>query len=1187
MAKREFTQEQLSAINTRNKTLLVSAAAGSGKTATLTERIIRSLLDEKNPQDISEMLIVTFTNAAVKELRERISAALKDALSRHRENERLARQLNLLPLARICTIDSFCAEIVRSNAEHLGITPGYRIADTAEVKLLTKEILSTFIEGIYRGGFPEVATPEEFEALCDSLAGVKTDSSLEEIFALLYENTKSLEEGVKIWHKFAKEYDTGHTFEDNRYVKYAIERTKSIAAHYKALFEKQLQELAPDVNSTPVLNALSYACNIEKAKTYEDVSKTLNEKLAAMPRGSSQIPALSPHILAREEMKAELKKCSEKFFSYTKDEWLSHLAQLGNRISTLARFFEKFDFLYFKEKQQRGVLEYSDVERLAYECLYDNGEINDLALSMKKRFSAVYIDEYQDVNSLQNKIFEALSRADNRFMVGDIKQSIYGFRNAKPEIFAELKGIYPPLSDSKGSSAASIFMSKNFRCDRGIIDLTNEIFDKMFTITAESIGYVPEDRLIFAKVYEGEAPEYRAPKICLFDKSDYNKQRFGTEDYNLFSPKWTAEKIKELLSSGEKLNDGSLISPKDIAIILRKGAGRAKLYAKALEELGINVTLPEDKDFFLNSEVLLATALLNSIDNPRKDIYLSAVMLSPLFDFSADELVCIRNGKKKVSLWESLLLYIEENPEFQKGKSFVNFINKTRQIAEGMKVAELIFRIYNETDMLNLANTPDARENLLLLYDYARKFEATSYEGLYSFINYINSVIDSNTKFSKRDSGAQEDAVSVITAHKSKGLEFPVVFVCDVGLPLISEIDKRVKVAYSEEFGIGMKLRLKDKLALVESPVHASIIDYNSKKILEEELRVYYVALTRARERLFISGVVPSSDTDEFLIKSNLHRKVISPHTLRQMKTFVDILTLCLPDYDFFEEEDSLNGHLNINEYALPEDLAEKEKKDYSGFSNELILRLNHSYAEEELTNLPQKLSISKLYPSILDREDEEERLTIDAHPLILSNQQREESPVILPEFISPARSDLSRKMGIATHNFLQFFDIDKLDVNSVREELNRLTADKFISEENAKLVRINEILAFAKSTLLSEMKNSKKLLREFRFNVTLDAARFTENKDKKDKLRGRKILVQGVIDCLYEDADGNLHLVDYKTDRLSKEELSEKALAQKKLSEKHSLQLSYYKEAITKIFGKAPSSVRVYSLHLGDTVDI
>ena len=1186
MAKREFTKEQMAAINTRDKTLLVSAAAGSGKTATLTERIIRSLTDEKNPQDISEMLIVTFTNAAVNELRERISAALKESLSLNRENERLLRQLNLLPLARICTIDSFCEEIVRTNAEHLGITPSYRIADTAEAKLLTKELLSSLIEGIYQSSFPDVASPEEFEILCDSLTGVKTDATLEEIFALLYENTKSLEEGVKIWYKFAKEYDTGHTFEDNRYVKYVMDRAKSTASHYKLLFEKQLENLPCNINPTAITCAISFVQHIESSKTYEELSCALTEKLAAMPKGSSGVPELAMHILAREEMKAELKKCSEKFFSFTKDEWLTHLSQLACRVNTLARFLEKFDSLYLHEKYQRGILEYSDVERLAYECLYKDGEPTDLAFSMKERFCAVYIDEYQDVNSLQNKIFEALSRPDNRFMVGDIKQSIYGFRNAKPEIFAGLKESYPSLSNAKGSSAASIFMSKNFRCDRGIIDFTNEIFDKMFTLTSSSIGYVQEDRLTFAKLYEFQEPQYRTPEVRLFEKSDYNKQRFSSEDHNLFCPKWTAKKIKELLSGEEKLNDGSPITPKDIAIILRKGAGRARLYAKELEQLGIKAALPEDRDFFLNSEVLLVISVLNSIDNPRKDIYLSAIMLSPIFDFTPDELVLMRHKQKNLSLWESLNLYTEQTLSFQKGKNFISFINRMRQISEGINVAELLLRIYNETDMLSLAKTADERENLLLLFDYARKFEAASYEGLYNFINYINSVIDTNAKFSKTDTGKEEDAVTVMTVHKSKGLEFPVVFVCDASAPLISEIDRRAKVAYSEEFGIGMKLRIKDKLALVESPVHAAIIDYNSKKIVEEELRIYYVALTRARERLFVTGLIPTINSEEFLTLSKVHRTVISPHTLRQMRTFVDILSLCLPNYNFFEELDLLE---NEKEFAMPKQEIRQDlhAPSYDGFADELLERFNYKYAEEELTRLPQKLSISTLYPKILDEDSEEQRLTIDDTAILPNDLLQEEKIVPLPEFISPTKPDLSRKMGIATHNFLQFFDMDNLLTQGVEQELRRLTEKEFISKENASIVRLDEIEKFKLSRLFQEMKEAESIFREFRFNIPLDASSFTNIPEKKKALAGKKILVQGVIDCLYLDKCGNLHLVDYKTDRLSKKELSDKNLARKKLSEKHSLQLSYYKEAVTKIFGKAPTSVKVYSLHLGDTVDI
>ena len=1181
MAKRIFTEEQTSAIETRDKTLLVSAAAGSGKTATLTERIIRSVTDEKNPEDISRMLIVTFTNAAVKELRDRITAALKDKLKEDKENPRIEHQIYMLPGAKICTIDSFCNDILKNNATRFGISPRYRIADPIEANILTRATLSSLIEAVYNGTAPEIASSEEFEELTACLTGVRTAGNLEDVFSLLYEKSKSAEEGVKIFRKYAdafKEY-ADMPVEDTPYGKYAIKCVKDAARHYVELIKNATKTYSQGAYYAEADEYTAHLSAILSAGTYEEMQNAVNCVFKPMPRVSEKNVYYETLANIREKLKDTVTKgFAERYFSYTEEEWKRHFLDLYKLISTLARFLEKFDEVYFAEKKRRAMLEYSDIERLTYMSLYgEDGQITDFALSVREQFSSVYIDEYQDVNSLQNRIFEAVSTPTNRFMVGDIKQSIYGFRSANPDIFAEMKNSYPPLSEAENSDSAAIFMSKNFRCDKAIIDFVNGIFDALFPLVKDSIGYVADDRLILGKTETCDG--YNKPEIMLFSK-DFAAEEDGLTQKEL-PPIWVAEKIKYLIEN-EKLNSGECIRPKDIAIVLRKDGGRSRVYAKALENLGIRATVPDDKNFFLNAEIQLALCLLNAIDNPRRDIYLAGLMLSPLYSFTADELYLARKFGDGDSLWQSLKNYTESHPEFEKGKNFINTLNRYRAISEGTSVGTLILRLYNETGLLALGTKGGAKENLMLLYNYARKFESSSFEGLYNFIDYVNTVISTGANFSAKKDGEAEDAVSIITVHKSKGLEYPVVFLADAATSLVSANEKRAKVAFSEELGIAMKTRVPEGLALVESPVYNVIIDRTVEKSVEEELRVYYVALTRARERLYVVGAPNTKSKADYEAEANAKSLYLSPHSLKEAKSFIDLIYMSGVDANKCWHEVVLNTTSPINENEPVLNKEQDSREDSEELYKLLSERFSYEYPRAHLTKLPEKLSISALYPEILDDTAEEFSLSLD--------ENTEMSPKklgTLPEFISGSSEYESAKRGIATHTFLQFFDLENFKKCGAEAELKRLTEKGFLSENDAKRVRLGEIKLFEKSTLFGEMLSAKKIYREFRFNVMLPASLFTTDTQKREKLNGQNLLLQGVIDCLIEDEDGNLHLVDYKTDRLTREELADKSLAENTLNKKHSLQLSYYALAVEKIFARKPLSVRVYSLPLGDTVDI
>lgn len=1179
MAERRWTDEQLSAINTRDKTLLVSAAAGSGKTATLTERIIRSLTDPSSPMNIDSILVVTFTNAAASELRAKISTALTEAVEKNPEDKHLKRQLYLLPSAKIRTIDSFCNEILRANCDRVGLPPAYRIADTAECELLAISIIEGLIEAVYNGDMPEIATPDEFDELCDCLTDTKRTEELAEVFRYIHLKCDSAEDGIDLLARLIKNYDCGNIpVEQNTFGAYLMERYNEMLSHYRAACEryirifseggegerKYLGMVESDRDLLIRLSSDIYEGARRNIGSYEFVRKpTVRGDKTADMEGYSAL---------RDMMKDDIVGM-KKYFSYTSEMWHSLFASLHRLLSALYRFESKFDGLFLEEKRRRGALSYADIERYTYKCLIKDGKPTDIAKNVAGQFEAIYIDEYQDVNSLQNRIFEAISRPNNRFMVGDIKQSIYGFRSACPEIFANMKSTFPPLNEAEGDQA-SIFMSRNFRCDKAVVDFVNNIFDRAFSFVSESIGYSDGDRLGYSKLQPNGEPDYLYPQVCMLDKTD--------DEEKMHAPIVVAEKISQLLKEG-RLNNGSPVRPSDIAIIIRNAKDRDLRYAAALEARGIPATISGAKDFFLSPEVLLALCLLNTIDNPRRDIYLAGLLCSPLFDFTADDLYCIRQMEGE-SLYESLVKYVKCNDEFTKGVYFLEKLDYYRSIAEGVSVDTLIYKLYRETGLLSLASRSGGKENLTLLYDYARSYEAGSFKGLYNFISFINNIIDKKTTFDDTRVGDSADAVKIVTCHASKGLEYPIVFLVESD-GIIYNKDRNSRLAFSEDFGISFRLRTPSGLAVVNNPVQDIINHRIGRKLYEEELRVLYVALTRARERLYFVGICPVKSRDEYELRMSVIKENLSEYSFRGLSSYQEIILACegSPALD----EEGLIG-LSISEEKESDNLTVEAETEISAsdceLADTLAQRFAFEYSSPHLTTLPEKMSVSAMSPTVLDGS-EGEILSLDLTEEV--EQSNEEKKPILPAFMAGNEAEESAKRGIATHLFMQFCDLDELKNNGPRAELKRLLDRGFISAEDAGRVRVNEIEKFTRSGLFLEMISARKIYRELRFNVRLPASAFTEDNDRKTALMDREILVQGVIDCIIERADGSLALYDYKTDRLTREELFDPSLAAIKLRQNHKMQLGLYSMAVEKIFGKAPDILAIYSLPLGDTIDM
>ncbi len=1170
------------AIDTRDRTLLVSAAAGSGKTATLTERIISSVLDKENPIGIDEMLIVTFTRAAVGELRERIGSALTAAIRENPENEDLVRQLHLLSSARICTIDSFCSSLLRENCDRVGVSPSFRIADTAEAEILAEGILDGLISSIYEGR-EECASPEEFERLAECMTDTKSEGELAAVILSLYNSTLTSPLGIESISELVAEFDPERytSFENTALGRYATERLREAASSHKntltsiyreldargdGKLDKMLSVLRSDIDFLDrIINTDGYTAQVAVLSEYEYPSTP-----------ALRDPTLPPVTPLRARMRDDIRDRYKKHFSFSEEDIRTAYGALYRELSTLMSVLRCFDRVFALEKGRRGMLEYSDIERYAYLCLWQGDELTETALSERAKYRAVYIDEYQDVNALQNKIFEAVSPEGARFMVGDIKQSIYGFRSADTEIFADLKKSLPRIDPRAEQLGASIFMSENFRCDRGVIDFVNDIFDTLFHRLRDSIGYTDGDRLTYAKIHEAGEPEYRYPEVCLIDRAEFPPEMKEAE----VTAEVVARKIRELLD-GATLDSGRAVEPSDIAIIMRNAKGTEGIYKRALEAEGIEAACADDARFFLDREVLLALSLLFSVDNPRRDVYLAGLMCSPLYGFTPDELVKIRTAGGG-TLYESLTLFCEENPDYERGVNFLGKLRVYRELSSSFATDELISYLFRDTGLLSLAEASGGGDNLMLLYENARRFESGSYLGLYNFLNYIDSVINRKNSFDKREAPKDAAAVKIITAHSSKGLEFPIVFFVGAEKSLTPSRGAPPRYVYCEDFGLGMYARTPSGLALVENPTKAVINERIARARTEEEARVLYVALTRARERLYV--VAAKKNPEAFLADVAVKREYLDDYSVYSLGSFLEMILMN-------KSSRVLDVHGFLSDTGERERVPEPEalisvsdtsaENDVEGLSRELIARFGFVYPHAHRTRIPEKVSVSRLYPEMLGDAD------ADALDVSEPDEDWRLAPLgRMPEFIKKSGSEEAKARGIATHMLLQFCNLERLRELGAPGELDMLVKERFLSERDAELVRLSEVELFLRSELFLRMRGAKALFREFRFNVMLPAGLFAKESAGGEYL-DEGMLVQGVIDCLIEDEDGRLYLVDYKTDRLTREERECRALAEEKLRRAHSRQLGYYAEAVKIMFGKYPERVEVYSMPLGDTVDM
>ncbi len=1206
---RTWTTSQQAAMDIRGKLLLVSAAAGSGKTSVLTERIIRTLTDREHPADLSRMLVVTFTRAAAAELKSRIAAALTEALAEHPGDAHLSRQLFLLGSAQISTIDSFFQNAVRGNFEELGLPASFRIADENEINGISLEILNDVIGELYIKYEPHtqtVAGPfarlygNRFAELMDHLLSNRHDAELDRELLDYRQGFASYPEGIGLLRQNAEHLRASA---DREF--FESDPGRVIQKHLCEAFDYYIAELLPiaDYLETDERSAAYFSGVLAAdlgfcremaaalaAGCYNECRRILyTYQRITFPTMRGKPPEMERYKNLRADLKSAVESFREELFAWSPEELRDQLLQTADLCEMLYMIFSEYGERILAEKKSRGILEFDDVREQLYRLLtLPDGSPSPFAASLAEQYDAVYIDEYQDVDFLQDRIF-AIIGGNRRFMVGDIKQSIYGFRGSEPSIFADYRRSMPLHTDkeAEASPAVCVFMSENFRCNRPVIDYANRVCSFLFSACEESVGYRPQDDLVCSK-YPPPPEDKPSPAVQTLVFEPYPRRKKGDppapaeEERPVREAVWTAAEISRLLRE-ERLDSGAAITPADIAVLVRNAA-HGKAFARELEKLGIPVTAPGTQDL-LHAPLMTDTLnLLRAIDNPYRDLPLSEYLLTESGGFALEELTAIRSATPdRKSLYDAMTAAAEDPtaPYHGKAAAFVDWLELQRRTASVQPADRFLRLLYLDPRLSERAREPE----LLLLYEQARIYQRSSWCGLYGFLEHFSKLL-AGKPLSAGGFQKAESAVSIMTVHHSKGLEFPVVFLAATGSRFNTDSQKE-KLLFHRKVGCAGKLydpALRENTnTVLREAIKLEIADDE----IEEAIRTLYVALTRARERMYVTGTSEGSVQNAIANAATLKRG--SRYSiLRSSSNLKWILAALQQEGDPLPLrtvgiDEELEG---IPYRPLSEAVAEQAPTAApSAETDELqaILERQRSfvYPLSDLHGIPTKVAASKLRPDLLDHLSEDEEGQATALQIELMQGAAPAFESLLQKNKQPSAAEI----GTATHAFLQFCDFDALQTAGIEAETERLVRDGFLSKETAALIRQDLLEGFLQSDLMQQIRSAKHIRREQQFNLLLPLTVLTDSPQSYAALEGQTVFVQGSIDLILETADGRLLLFDYKTDRITEEERSDPAKLKTSLAKRHGDQLAIYCRAVRDLFGRQPDAVGIYSLPLGACV--
>lgn len=1268
----KFTPEQQRVIELHNSNILVSAAAGSGKTAVLVERIIRMICDGEHPADIDRLLIVTFTNAAAAEMRERIAAGITARLETDPGNEHIQKQSALLHNAQITTIDSFSLFLIRNHFNEIGLDPDFRVADEGEIKLLQQEVLAQLLEDAYAGQFVPEA-PEQFHACVEYFCPGGRESVLEQHILNLSRYAGSFPWPAEWLEERKNDYAAGdmEALVCSDYGQYLTERVnRTVEGCLEKLREvKRLCEL-PD---GPYMYGELTEAEIEQLERLTSC-KDLEEQAAKVPavtfarlpskKDDSVDPAKRELAKAiRNSVKDTLSDLSESYFKTPLELAVEQGKACREPLRMLLDLVLEFDRRLLAAKQERHLIDFSDMEHYALQILLKREKVeetggtgtdhaetkyrivpSDVAMEYRQYLQEILIDEYQDSNLVQEYLLSAISGEEegryNRFMVGDVKQSIYKFRLARPELFLEKYDTYQETGD-----LCRIDLAKNFRSRIQVVDAVNGVFSRIMSREIGGIAYDDKAALYPGAVYPAqEDPAYGSELLLIRkpEKGEREESGIGEQhaegagvlvDYDnvrQLEALAIAARIKQLKGSLKVMekSTGELrpVRYSDMVILLRTTSGWDEEFKKILEQQGIPVYITSKTGYFGALEVQELLQFLRVLDNPRQDIPLFGVMQSVFGGFTQEEIAQIRSGgeghsRKRMTLYEALKEVaqsgrtVEEGEEISAGESageeaelsqkadtFLQRIGHYRDLTPFTSIRDLLQRILDDYDYLNYVTALPAgskrRANVEMLLTKASAFEKTSYFGLFHFIRYMEQLEKYDVDYGEADTlDENADVVRIMSIHKSKGLEFPVVFVSglskrfnmqDANQSLIVDMDLGVAVDYVDSVR-----RIKNK-TLRRTVLSAKMKEDN----LAEELRVLYVALTRAREKLILTAVLDKAD-EKWELAQMTGQERLTYLDFCEVGSYMDFLLPILPQTgiavktlrteDLAVEE--LREQLRMGdrreqlrliacgETTLTGDPEENERKLMY-----LRERFAYQYPHPGLQKLYTKTTVSELKIAAMAEKDEaafhtfEEKEVVPYIPGFRREQEKVSGAVRGNAFHRTMElldfTYLFTESGLFTgcpNNYEEYrrgLDKNRLQ-NRLEEFLQRETISLRLTEEYAKAVSLPKILNFLEQELAYRMWRAQEqglLYREQPFVLGIDAKRLDP-----DLPEGEKVLIQGIIDVFFIE-DGEIVLLDYKTDVIDSLEA---------LWNRYNVQIQYYEEALTKLMQMPVKERILYSFYL------
>lgn len=1245
MGEPKWTKEQQAAIDTHGCNLLVAAAAGSGKTAVLVERIIKMVTDIKNPMDIDRLLVVTFTNAAASEMKERIGKSIEAELIKHPKSVQLQRQLTLLNRASITTIHSFCLEVIRSNFHYLDIDPNFRVGDETETILLKGEVMEEMFEELYE----EENCSKEFLNLVEFYSNNRDDFALQNIVLDLYNFAMSSPNPVETLNAMAEDFNVeeDYDFGSSKWAKIIVEDIKLELMGLKGLMESAIDIINNTEGLEPYLenfldelsmiNDLILCCD----STWDNLRATtegIEFKKLRSCRNCKNKDNQDAVKEIRDKVKKQIKEdMKQKLLLYAGEETTKDLRELYPVMRALSDLVINFMNRYGRAKRERGIIDFNDFEHFCLHIL----SMPEVASSLREKYIEILVDEYQDSNDVQEAIVNSIARKDeatgrniNVFMVGDVKQSIYRFRQAKPELFLSKYNSYSP---EEGEKERKITLFKNFRSRKEILDAVNFIFKQIMSVNVGELEYDEGEALNLGADYkefnEAGSVVGGAIELNLIDKAsveetaDENKEEDSSEEEEVLSniqieARLVAKRINELVNptDGEVLKvfdkdiqDYRKVEYRDIVILLRSTSSWAPVFMDELKEYLVPAYADVGNGYFETLEIRTMLSLLQIIDNPRQDIPLIAVLRSPVASFTPEELIDVRLENKNGDFYEGLVKMAnkEEVTEEEMGlkkkcSDFLKQLAEWRDKSIHMPIDEFIWHLYMETGYYGyvgaLAGGVQRQANLRILFQRARQYEKTSYKGLFNFINFINKLkISSGDMGSAKILGENENVVRIMSIHKSKGLEFPVVFLCALGKNFNMQ-DLNKKILFHGELGYGPDYISLERRLSYPTALKQALRKKVKIETLSEEMRILYVALTRAKEKLIMVGGVKDIENHAKkwaygLKDSNLK---LPQYEISKAKSYLDWIGPVVLRHVDGEELRKVAGIEEFNTINLVEDAskwqvklhnisnivkAEAELKEEplleevvdleeieNKYYNEIDNRLNWEYSYLKASELPTLLTVTEV--KRMHSRDMSRSLNNDYSQDIYTP-----SLVSRPSFMEKDKKLTGAEKGTAVHAVMQKLDFKgEVSAESIDAQLQRFVDKELITEEQKESIDIEKILKFFSSGIGKRVIKAEKVHKEVPFHIQLDSTEvFTDL--PRERYTDEKIMLQGIIDCYFEE-DGEIILVDYKTDYY-KEGQGEL------MKERYKVQLDYYARAIEVITGKKVKEKYLYLFYNNEELAI